>query len=66
MNYWDATSTFETNGNGYIATITDNRLLSSFQGTGITFKILFSSSSATLVRITVIGRDSYQTTKGTD
>ena len=34
LNYLGANSTFETNG--YIATISDIRLLSSFQGTGIT------------------------------
>ena len=34
LNYLGATSTFEANG--YIATISDIRLLSSFQGTGIT------------------------------
>ena len=34
LNYLGATSTFESNG--YIATISDIRLLSSFQGTGIT------------------------------
>jgi hypothetical protein len=33
LNYLGATSTFEANG--YIATIADSRLLSSFQGTGI-------------------------------
>jgi hypothetical protein len=33
LNYLGTTSTFETNG--YIATIADSRLLSSFQGTGI-------------------------------
>ena len=34
LNYLGATSTFEANG--YVATISDIRLLSSFQGTGIT------------------------------
>ena len=34
LNYLGATSTFETNG--YIVTISDSRLLSSFAGTGIT------------------------------
>lgn len=34
LNYLGATSTFEANG--YIATIADIRLLSAFQGTGIT------------------------------
>ena len=33
LNYLGTTSTFETNG--YIATVADSRLLSSFQGTGI-------------------------------
>ena len=37
LNYLGATSTFEANG--YIATIADIRLLSSFQGTGITITI---------------------------
>ena len=34
LNYLGATSTFETNG--YIVTVADSRLLSSFAGTGIT------------------------------
>jgi len=34
LNYLGATSTFEANG--YVATISDVRLISSFQGTGIT------------------------------
>jgi hypothetical protein len=34
LNYLGATSTFEANG--YVATISDIRLLSSFQGTGVT------------------------------
>jgi hypothetical protein len=34
LNYLGAASTFETNG--YIATVADSRLLSTFQGTGIT------------------------------
>jgi len=34
LNYLGAASTFETNG--YIATVSDSRLLSTFQGTGIT------------------------------
>jgi hypothetical protein len=34
LNYLGATSTFEANG--YIATVADSRLLSTFQGTGIT------------------------------
>ena len=34
LNYLGATSTFEANG--YIATVADSRLLSSFQGTGVT------------------------------
>jgi hypothetical protein len=33
LNYLGATSTFEANG--YIATVADSRLLSSFQGTGV-------------------------------
>jgi len=34
LNYLGATSTFEANG--YIATIADSRLVSTFQGTGVT------------------------------
>jgi hypothetical protein len=34
LNYLGATSTFETNG--YVVTVSDSRLLSSFAGTGIT------------------------------
>jgi hypothetical protein len=34
LNYLGATSTFETNG--YVVTVSDSRLLSSFTGTGIT------------------------------
>ena len=37
LNYLGATSTFEANG--YIATISDIRLLSAFQGTGITTNV---------------------------
>lgn len=49
LNYLGATSTFETNG--YIATISDIRLLSSFQGTGIT--------------TTTVGQPGLNTTTGT-
>jgi len=38
LNYLGATSTFEANG--YIATIADSRLMSSFQGTGINITTL--------------------------
>lgn len=38
LNYLGATSTFESNG--YIATIADSRLMSSFQGTGINITTL--------------------------
>lgn len=49
LNYLGASSTFEANG--YIATISDIRLLSSFQGTGIT--------------TTTIGNPNLNTTVGT-
>jgi len=42
LNYLGATSTFEANG--YIATISDIRLLSSFQGTGINTSTVGDSS----------------------
>jgi hypothetical protein len=48
LNYLGATSTFEANG--YIATISDIRLLSSFQGTGIT--------------VTTVGTTNLNTTTG--
>ena len=48
LNYLGATSTFEANG--YVATIADIRLLSSFQGTGIT--------------ITTVGDQGLNTTSG--
>ena len=38
LNYLGATSTFEANG--YVATIADSRLMSSFQGTGINITTL--------------------------
>jgi hypothetical protein len=45
LNYLGATSTFEANG--YIATIADIRLLSSFQGTGITTTTVGTTGLAT-------------------
>ena len=49
LNYLGATSTFEANG--YVATISDIRLLSAFQGTGIT--------------TTTVGQPDLNTTTGT-
>ena len=46
LNYLGATSTFEANG--YIATISDIRLLSSFQGTGITTTEVTAANAASL------------------
>jgi hypothetical protein len=46
LNYLGASSTFESNG--YIATIADIRLLSSFQGTGITTTANNSSLNTTV------------------
>jgi hypothetical protein len=46
LNYLGATSTFEANG--YIATIADIRLLSSFQGTGITSTAATAANAAAL------------------
>jgi len=46
LNYLGATSTFEANG--YIATIADIRLLSSFQGTGITSTTVTAANAAAL------------------
>jgi hypothetical protein len=46
LNYLGATSTFEANG--YIATIADIRLLSSFQGTGITTTTVTAANAAAL------------------
>ena len=46
LNYLGATSTFEANG--YIATISDIRLLSSFQGTGITATTITAANAAAL------------------
>jgi hypothetical protein len=45
LNYLGATSTFEANG--YVATISDIRLLSSFQGTGITVTTVGTTELAT-------------------
>jgi hypothetical protein len=47
LNYLGASSTFESNG--YIATIADIRLLSSFQGTGITTTTVGSTDMNTTV-----------------
>ena len=47
LNYLGATSTFEANG--YVATIADIRLLSSFQGTGITTSTVGQSGLNTTV-----------------
>ena len=49
LNYLGSTNTFETNG--YIVTIADSRLVSTFTGTGIT--------------ATTVGNDSLNTTTGT-
>ena len=46
LNYLGATSTFEANG--YVATIADIRLLSSFQGTGITTTEVTVGNAASL------------------
>ena len=46
LNYLGATSTFEANG--YVATIADIRLLSSFQGTGITTTTVTAANAAAL------------------
>jgi hypothetical protein len=46
LNYLGATSTFEANG--YVATIADIRLLSSFQGTGITTTTVTTANAASL------------------
>ena len=55
LNYLGATSTFEANG--YIATISDIRLLSAFQGTGITTNVnttdLNTTSGAVLSKSTI-------------
>jgi hypothetical protein len=45
LNYLGATSTFEANG--YVATISDIRLLSSFTGTGITTTTVGTTGLAT-------------------
>lgn len=46
LNYLGATSTFEANG--YVATIADIRLLSAFQGTGITTTAVTVGNAASL------------------
>jgi hypothetical protein len=57
LNYLGATSTFEANG--YIATISDIRLLSSFQGTGITTTTIgdqgLNTTSGAVLSKSVIG-----------
>jgi hypothetical protein len=57
LNYLGATSTFEANG--YIATIADSRLLSSFQGTGINTTTLgttdLNTTTGTVLSLSQIG-----------
>ena len=57
LNYLGATSTFEANG--YIATIADSRLLSSFQGTGITTTTLgttdLNTTTGTVLSLSQVG-----------
>ena len=57
LNYLGATSTFEANG--YIVTVADNRLLSSFQGTGINTTTLgttdLNTTTGTVLSLSQIG-----------
>jgi hypothetical protein len=56
LNYLGATSTFEANG--YIATIADSRLVSSFSGTGITTTTPISglnTTTGTVLSVTQVG-----------
>jgi hypothetical protein len=57
LNYLGATSTFEANG--YIATIADSRLLSSFQGTGINTTTLgntdLNTTTGTVLSLSQVG-----------
>ena len=57
LNYLGATSTFEANG--YIVTVADSRLLSSFQGTGINTTTLgttdLNTTTGTILSLSQIG-----------
>jgi hypothetical protein len=56
LNYLGATSTFESNG--YVATIADSRLVSSFNGTGITTTTPISdlnTTTGTVLSLTQVG-----------
>jgi hypothetical protein len=56
LNYLGATSTFETNG--YIVTVSDSRLLSSFTGTGITTTTPttgLNTTSGTILSVSQVG-----------
>ena len=56
LNYLGATSTFEANG--YVATIADSRLVSSFSGTGITTTTPISglnTTTGTVLSVTQVG-----------
>jgi hypothetical protein len=56
LNYLGATSTFESNG--YIATIADSRLVSTFSGTGITTTTPISglnTTTGTVLSVTQVG-----------
>ena len=57
LNYLGATSTFEANG--YIVTVADSRLLSSFQGTGINTTTLgttdLNTTTGTVLSLSQIG-----------
>ena len=57
LNYLGATSTFEANG--YIVTVADSRLLSSFQGTGINTTTLgttdLNTTTSTVLSLSQIG-----------
>jgi len=56
LNYLGATSTFEANG--YVTTIADSRLVSSFSGTGITTTTPISdlnTTSGTILSVTQVG-----------
>lgn len=54
LNYLGATSTFEANG--YIATISDIRLLSSFQGTGINNSNIVGNSGLNTTTGTILSK----------
>jgi hypothetical protein len=57
LNYLGATSTFEANG--YIVTVADSRLLSSFQGTGINTTTLgttdLNTTTGTILSLSQVG-----------